>query len=266
MPTVTSPIPRQEFSQNLSAQSARHTTDEGARRIRVLLSEVGRVGRSHAAWGRDAHRRGKRRPRAASFGEALQDLLPAPLSGESKCDPAVEIDPLKRNVRRVALRPPCIGQVLLRRVSDGARPQEKGEPARPDDGRFQRPEGELAAWVEHGLLVGSRTGAVPAWVRLQPPPHRTAQTDFPYAALLSASRHGLCDLSTRSAFGRSPIADSVISEEPEPFMEPRRTPPLPAEAATAPRPHQMAPHSLLDPQPHIGQTPARIPDPAGQLV
>src|SRR3989442_8058333 len=114
---------------------------------------------------------------------------------------------------------------------------------------------------QHALLVGSRTGAVPAWVRLQPPPHRTAQTDFPYAALLSALRHGLCDLSTRSAFGRSPISDPIVSEELEPFMEPHRTPPLPAEAATAPRPHQMAPHSLLDPQPHIGQAPARVPDP-----
>src|SRR3989441_4855449 len=113
----------------------------------------------------------------------------------------------------------------------------------------------------HGISVGSRTGAVPAWVRLQPPPHRTAQTDFPYAALLSALRHGLCDLSTRSAFGRSPISDPIVSEELEPFMEPHRTPPLPAEAATAPRPHQMAPHSLLDPQPHIGQAPARVPDP-----
>src|SRR5881409_2157577 len=89
----------------------------------------------------------------------------------------------------------------------------------------------------HALFVGSRTGAVPAWVRLQPPPHRTTQTDFPYAALLSASRHGLCDLSTRSAFGRGPIADPIVSEETEPFMEPRRTPPLPAEAATTPRPH-----------------------------
>src|SRR5213593_2128344 len=81
---------------------------------------------------------------------------------------------------------------------------------------------------QHALvLVGSRTGAVPAWVRLQPPPPRTARTDFPYAALLSASRHGLCDLSTRSAFGRSPIADPIVSEEPESVMEPRRTPPLP---------------------------------------
>src|SRR4029450_12428884 len=92
----------------------------------------------------------------------------------------------------------------------------------------------LAALVEHGLLVGSRTGAVPAWVRLQPPPPRTAQTDFPYAALLSASRHGLCDLSTRSAFGRGSIADPVVSEESEPFMEPRRTPPLPAETRPSP--------------------------------
>jgi hypothetical protein len=93
---------------------------------------------------------------------------------------------------------------------------------------------ELAALVEHGLLVGSRTGAVPGWVRLQPPSPRTAQTDFPYAALLSASRHGLCDLSTRSAFGRGPIADPVVSEESEPFMEPRRTPPLPAETRPSP--------------------------------
>src|SRR5882724_2484205 len=30
---------------------------------------------------------------------------------------------------------------------------------------------ESAALVDHALLVGSRTGAVPAWVRLQPPPH-----------------------------------------------------------------------------------------------
>ena len=74
--------------------------------------------------------------------------MPAPLTGEPERDPAVDIDPLKRNVRRIALRPPRIGQVLLRGVRDGARPQEEGEPARPDDDRFQRPE-ELAALVEH---------------------------------------------------------------------------------------------------------------------
>ena len=99
----------------------------------------------------EAHRVGKRRPRAASFGEALQDHLPAPLTGEPERDPAVEIDPLKRNVRRIAPRPPRIGQVLLRRVRDGARPQEEGEPARPGDGRFQRPE-DLVALVEHALF------------------------------------------------------------------------------------------------------------------
>src|SRR4030095_14540639 len=115
-----------------------------------------------------------------------------------------------RNVRRVALRPPRIGQLLLRRVRDGARPQEEGEPARPDDGRFQHRREGASALVEHALLVGSRTGAVPAWVRLQPPPPRTAQTDFPYAALLSAARPGVCGLSTRSAFGRG-IADPVVS-------------------------------------------------------
>jgi len=90
-----------------------------------------RVGRSHASRRADAHGFGKRRPRAASFGEALQDLLPAPLSGEPKCDPAVESDPLELNERRIALRPPRIGQVLLRRVRDGARPQEEGEPHDP---------------------------------------------------------------------------------------------------------------------------------------
>jgi hypothetical protein len=74
-----------------------------------------------------------------------------PRTGEPERDPAIELDPLKHNrERRVALRPPRIGQVLLRRVRDGARAQEEGAPARPD-GRFQRPE-ELAALVEHALL------------------------------------------------------------------------------------------------------------------
>jgi hypothetical protein len=96
--------------------------------------------------------------RAASFGEALQDLLAPPI-GEPEGDPAIEIDPLELNrERRIALRPPRISEVLLRRVRDGARPQEEGEPTRPDDGRFQPLAWELAALVEHGLLdylVGS---------------------------------------------------------------------------------------------------------------
>jgi hypothetical protein len=100
--------------------------------------------------GADAQRLGKQWPRAASGGEALQDLLAPPI-GEPERDPAIEIDPLKhKRDRRVALRPPRIGQVLLRRVRDGARPQEEGAPAQPDD-RFQCPE-ELAALVEHALF------------------------------------------------------------------------------------------------------------------
>src|SRR4029434_1177746 len=106
--------------------------------------------------------------------------------------------------------------------------QGRESPANPSAARRSWPR-----WSST-LFVGSRTGAVPIWVRLQPPPPRTAQTDFPYAALLSASRHGLCDLSTRSAFGRGSIADPVVSEESEPFMEPRRTPPLPAETRPSP--------------------------------
>ena len=129
-----------------------HTTAWEARQSRAPPRVAGRVDRSHAPRGRDAHRHGKRWARAAGFGEALKGLLPAPLTGEPERDPAVEIDSLKRNVRRVALRPPRIGQVLLRRVRDGARTQEEGEPARPDDGRFQRPDGELAGWIEHALF------------------------------------------------------------------------------------------------------------------
>src|SRR5262245_60172240 len=105
------------------------------------------------------------------------------------------------------------------------------------------------------LLVGSRAGAVPIEARLQPPPPRTAQTDFPYAALLPALRHGLCYLSAGSASRHGPVPDPIVPEESAPVMEPGRPPPLPAEAATAPRPHQMAPYSLLDPLPHKGQAP-----------
>jgi hypothetical protein len=118
----------------------------------ALPTGAGRVGRSWTSWGADAHRLGKRWPRAASRGEALQDVL-APRTGEPERDLAIEIDSLElnRERRRVALRPPRIGQVLLRRVCDGAGPQEEGEPTRPDDGRYQRLEWELAALVEHGL-------------------------------------------------------------------------------------------------------------------
>src|SRR5712692_1148059 len=61
--------------------------------------------------------------------------------------------------------------------------------------------------------------------------------------------------------GSAQVPHSVIGKQPERVIEPRRTPPLPAEAPTIPRPHQTAPHLLLDPLPHKGQAPARVPDP-----
>jgi hypothetical protein len=49
-----------------------------ARRIQVLRRETAAlVAHSTSRWA-DAHGFGERRSRAASFGEALQDLLPAP--------------------------------------------------------------------------------------------------------------------------------------------------------------------------------------------
>src|SRR6058998_2891623 len=70
--------------------------------------------------------------------------------------------------------------------------------------------------------------------------------------------------------GPAQVPHPVVCKQPERVIEPRRTPPPPAEAPTIPRPHQMAPHLPLDPPPHNGQAPARVPDsevvdPAPQL-
>jgi hypothetical protein len=130
IPRSMSPIPLQESSQNLSARSARSYEGRGSpanpstatrSRPRWSLMDL---------WGADAHRLGKRWPRAACLGEALQDLL-APRT-ELERDLAIEFDSLelKRERRRVALRPPRIGQVLLRRVRDGARPRGTGRTRR----------------------------------------------------------------------------------------------------------------------------------------
>src|SRR4029450_11374169 len=71
--------------------------------------------------------------------------------------------------------------------------------------------------------------------------------------------YGTYRLGARS--GPAQVPHSVVCEQAELVIEPRRTPPLPAEAPTIPRPHQMAPDLLLDPPPHNGQAPARVPDP-----
>ena len=114
----------------------------------MLPSKAGRVGRSWATGRVDAHGLGKRRPCAAGLGEALQNLLPAPLVSDLERDAAVEINPLKRNVRRAALRPPRIGLVLLWCIRESACPQqEEGE----YEGRSYTSE-EPAALVGHRLL------------------------------------------------------------------------------------------------------------------
>src|SRR6266851_5574543 len=57
------------------------------------------------------------------------------------------------------------------------------------------------------------------------------------------------------------ISHLVVIEDPERGTDPRRTPPLPAKAPTAPRPHHMAPHLLLDPDLHESKAPCRVPHP-----
>jgi hypothetical protein len=118
-----------------------HTRAESTRRSRQQHVGAGRVGRSRASYRADAHRLGKRQPGAAGFGEALHDLLPVAGCGVPERDPTVEIDSFERTGRRVALRPPGIGQVLLRRVRDAARRQEEGAPPRAEGDRFQRTQG-----------------------------------------------------------------------------------------------------------------------------
>jgi len=102
---------------------------------------------SGASWGADAHRLGKRRPRAAGFGEALNDHVPVRGAGELKRDPAVGINPLELNERRVARCPPRVSQILLGRVREGARPQDESDAARPDD--------ESLAVILHGKSAGA---------------------------------------------------------------------------------------------------------------
>src|SRR5712692_7834930 len=61
--------------------------------------------------------------------------------------------------------------------------------------------------------------------------------------------------------GPAQVPHSVICEQAERVIEPCRTPPVPAEAPTIPRPHQVAPDLPLDPPLHYGKAPARVPDP-----
>ena len=143
MPTTMRPMPAQEVEPGPERQKGRSYAGREAQRRHVADRLIG----SRALRGTDAKSFRKQWPRAASFGEASQDLL-ATCTGEPECDPAIEIDPLEhKRERRVALRPPCIGEVLLRCVRNRTRPQEQSAPARRDD-RFQRPQ-EPSTLVEH---------------------------------------------------------------------------------------------------------------------
>src|SRR6516164_10749426 len=80
----------------------------------------------------------------------------------------------------------------------------------------------------------------------QPPPRRTQRADFPHFALPFASLQGLWNLSGWGNF-RSVASHSIAVEQLESVVQPRRTPPLPAEAFSFPSMRQMAPDLLLYP-------------------
>jgi hypothetical protein len=97
-----------------------------------------RARRSRTSRQTDADGFGERWTGAGRFGEALQNLLPASRSVEPERDTPVGSDPLELAGRRIALGPSRIRQLLLRRVRDGAGPEEDREPARRDSDRSQR--------------------------------------------------------------------------------------------------------------------------------
>src|SRR5262249_9949175 len=69
------------------------------------------------------------------------------------------------------------------------------------------------------------------------------------------------DLSPGALSGAAPVLHPVVRKQPERRMEPRPTPPLPAEASPAPRPRHMTPNLPLDPTPHDAEAPRRVADP-----
>ena len=94
--------------------------------------------------------------------------------------------------------------------------------------------------------------------RFQPPPRRTQHADFPHCAPPFASLQGLWDLSYRGNF-RSVVSHSIAVEQPQSGVQPRPTPPLPAEALSFPGMRQMAPDLLLYPISDVGEALARVP-------
>src|ERR1700730_9740812 len=82
--------------------------------------------------------------------------------------------------------------------------------------------------------------------RFQSPPRRTQRADFPHCALLFASPQGLWDLSCWGDFRHRPT-NFVAVVQPQRFVQPLRTPPLPAEALSVPGTRHVAPDLLFHP-------------------
>src|SRR6266851_4932973 len=114
--------------------------------------------------------------------------------------------------------------------------------------------------------VGSRTSAVPRRLPLavsavssfRRVKRRERISRTPLPCPLRVKGYGTYRLGALSCVGH--VLHSVVLKQPERPMHPRPTPPLPAEAPTTPRPHHMPPHLLLDPVPHRGKAPGRVPD------
>jgi hypothetical protein len=126
------------------------------------------VGRSLASHRTIAHGLGQRLSRAAGFGKASHDRFSIAWSGVPESDPTVETNPIKRSRGRIALCPPRIGEVLLWRVRDGARPQEEGEPEDRSPATLER----LA--VNRGLALA--LGLSRCWTLAHEPPFASCES------------------------------------------------------------------------------------------
>src|SRR5260370_42689387 len=95
--------------------------------------------------------------------------------------------------------------------------------------------------------------------RFQPPPRRTQRADFPHCAPPFASCRGLWDLSYRGNF-RPAVSHSIAVEQLQGIVQPRPTPPLPAEAPPLLSPRQVAPDLLLNPIFDVAEALAGVPN------
>jgi hypothetical protein len=115
------------------------TVNTGARILEVAQRLSG------ASSGPDGHGLRKRRARAASFSEALDDCLPIRVTRDLERDSPVQTDPVELDVGHGALRPALVREVLLRRIRADASAKRDGKAARPDG-----PEG----WSQPGRKGG----------------------------------------------------------------------------------------------------------------